>query len=48
MFESLDDKIKHDHDVDIPRKERYIRNALIAFLSIVLFGGLYYAVRMID
>jgi hypothetical protein len=48
MFDSLDDKIKHDNEVEIPRKERYIRGALIAFLSIVLFGGLYYAVRMID
>jgi len=48
MFDSLDDKIRHDHEVEIPRQERYIRNALIALLSILLFGGLYYAIRMID
>ncbi len=48
MFDSLEDRIKHDGEVETSRRERLCRNSLIAVLSVLLFGGLYYAVRMID
>jgi hypothetical protein len=48
MFDSLDEKIKHDDAVEISRKERIVRWVAIAVLSILLFGGLYFAVHMIE
>lgn len=48
MFDNLEDRIKHDGEVETSRKERLFRNTLIAVVSIVLFGGLYYAVRMVE
>jgi hypothetical protein len=48
MFESLDDKIKQDDAVEISRKERVIKGVVVAVLSVLLFGGLYFAVRMIE
>ena len=47
MFDSLDDRIKHDDDVEISRRERIGRWVVIAILSIVLFGGLYLSVHLI-
>jgi hypothetical protein len=48
MFDSLDDKIKHDAVVEISRKERIVKGVAIAVLSVLLFGGLYYAVRLVE
>ena len=48
MFDSLEDQIKHDEHIQISRKERIIQALAVAALSIVLFGGLYIAVRMIE
>jgi len=48
MFESLDEKIKHDDAVEISRRERVVKGVVVAVLSILLFGGLYYAVRMLE
>jgi len=48
MFESLDEKIKHDDAVEISRRERVVKGVVLAVLSILLFGGLYYAVRMLE
>ena len=48
MFDSLDEKIKHDDAVEVSRNERVFRMVLIAALSILLFCGLYYAVRMLE
>ena len=47
MFDSLEDRIKHDDDVEIPRSERIVKRVAIAVLSVLLFGGLYFAIRMI-
>jgi hypothetical protein len=47
MFDSLNDKMKQDDAVEIPRKERIVRWVAIAVLSVVAFGGLYFAVQMI-
>ncbi|HTP35342.1 MAG TPA: hypothetical protein VMJ75_24365 [Candidatus Acidoferrales bacterium] len=48
MFDSLEDKIKHDNTVEISRSERIAKGALIGVLSIVLFGGLYFAIRLLE
>jgi len=43
MFESLSDRIKQDEPLN--RTERLIRWAVVIVLSVLLFGGLYFAVR---
>jgi hypothetical protein len=48
MFDSLDEKIKHDDAVEISRKVRVVRGAVVTVLSILFFGGLYFAVRMME
>jgi len=48
MFDSLDEKIKHDDAVETSRNERIAKGLMIAILSVVLFGGLYFAVRMAE
>lgn len=48
MFDSLDEKIKHDDAVEISRSERIAKRVVVAVLSILLFGGLYFAVRMLE
>ena len=48
MFDSLEDQIKHDDDVEVTRKERIVKRVVVAVLSVLLFGGLYFAVRMVE
>ena len=47
MFDSLDEKIKHDDQVETTRKERIAKAFAIAGLSILLFGGLVVVVWML-
>jgi hypothetical protein len=46
MFESLSDQIKADDRKEISTRERVVRYTLISVLSVVLFAGLYMAVRL--
>lgn len=48
MFDSLSDQIKHDDQVETTTKQRIIKWVLIAVLSVLLFGALYFAVRVIE
>jgi len=48
MFDSLDEQIKHDDAVEKSLKERIMEWTVVAVLSVLVFGGLYYAVRMIE
>jgi hypothetical protein len=48
MFDSLDEKIKHDDAVETSRSERIGKRVAVVILSILLFGGLYFAVRMLE
>jgi hypothetical protein len=48
MFESLSERIKEDEHKEINRTERIIRWVVIAVLSVVLFGGLYMGIRMLQ
>jgi len=48
MFESLSDHIKEDEAADVTPKQRAIKWVLIAVISVVLFGGLYFAVKVLE
>ncbi len=47
MFESLDDQMKHDAKVQKTTKERLIEILAIVVISIVVFAGLFFGVRML-
>ncbi len=48
MFDSLADRIREDQHREVNSKERIIRWIAIPIVSIVVFGGLYYVVRMLE
>ena len=48
MFNSLDEEMKRDdQDTSTPR-ERWLRYAVVLLLSVVLFGGLYAGIRLLE
>jgi hypothetical protein len=47
MFDSLADRIREDEHKEVNSTERIIRWVAIAVISVALFGGLYYGVRML-
>ena len=48
MFDSLDDQMKRDEEATSTKTERMIRYAAIAVTSVLVFGGLYLGVQLID
>ena len=48
MFDSLADRIKEDQHKEVNNTERMIRWIVVALVTILLFGGLYYGVRMLE
>jgi len=48
MFESLDEQIKLDAHRSASNTERLIRWALIVLLSVIVFGGLYLGVHLMQ
>jgi hypothetical protein len=48
MFDSLADRIREDEHNEVNNTERYLRWAAVVVLSIVLFGGLYMGVRLLE
>jgi hypothetical protein len=48
MFDSLADRIREDEHRDVGNRERIIRYLAITILSVLLFGGLYFGVRMME
>jgi hypothetical protein len=48
MFDSLEERIKSDDSVGTSRRERIIKVLAVAVISILLFGGLYFAVRLME
>lgn len=48
MFESLDDQIKHDLDAQTSTRQKVLLWIAVAVASVLLFGGLYYGVRLIQ
>jgi len=47
MFESLADQIKHDEQEQFNSAERFLRWVAIAVVSVVAFGGLYFAIQLL-
>jgi hypothetical protein len=48
MFETLDDRIKQDEmEVSTPR-ERLLKWVLVGVVSVMLFGGLYLGVSLME
>jgi hypothetical protein len=49
MFDNLGDRIREDDHKEVSRSERVIRlAAIIVVLSILLFGGLFFGIRMLE
>jgi hypothetical protein len=48
MFDSLADRIKADEHQQVNNTERVIRWLAVIVLSVLLFGGLYFGVRMLE
>jgi hypothetical protein len=48
MFDSLADRIKEDEHSSVNNTERMVRWIVVAIVTILLFGGLYYGVRMLE
>lgn len=48
MFDSLDDQMKRDDAREVSSTERWLRYAAVAVVSILVFGGLYLGVRLLD
>ncbi len=48
MFESLDDQMKHDADETTTPRERWLKWLLVGIVSVLLFGGLYMGVRLLE
>ncbi len=48
MFESLDDHIKHDTEMESTRTQRLLRAVLALVVTVLVLGGLYMAVRMVE
>ncbi len=48
MFESLDDRMKHDEQEVTSTKERMLKWVVVAVISIIVFGGLVMGVRMME
>lgn len=46
MFDTLDEKIRQD-DAE-PKKEKIVKGIAILVISVVLFGGLYFMVRLAE
>jgi hypothetical protein len=48
MFDSLDEQMKHDDQVGATKKEQMFKWAAIVVISVLVFGGLYLAIQMME
>ncbi len=48
MFDSLSDRIKQDEHMAVNSTERLLRWTVVVVLSVLLFGGLYLGVKMLE
>lgn len=48
MFESLDDQIKHDTEAVSTKTERLLRWVIAVVAAVVVLGGLYLGVRLME
>lgn len=48
MFDSLADRIRQDERQEVNRTERTIRVIATLLIAVVVFGGLYFVVRLLE
>ena len=48
MFDSLADRIRQDEHNEVNNTERIVRWVAVLVISVLLFGGLYFGVRMLE
>jgi len=48
MFDSLSDRIRQDEQASVSTAQRLFRWLLVAILSVLVFGGLYLGVSMLE
>ena len=48
MFDSLDDQMKLDAAKETTKREQAVKWTVVAALSVLLFSGLYFAVRILE
>lgn len=48
MFDSLSDRIRADQHLEVNTTERLVRWAAVAVISVLVFGGLYYVIRLLE
>jgi hypothetical protein len=48
MFDSLEEQMKHDDQEAISPKERMLKWLFGAITAVVVFGGLYMGIRLIE
>jgi len=48
MFDSLDDTMKHDDQEVVSNKEKILRWVVIGVVSVLVFGGLFFGVSLLE
>ena len=48
MFDSLADRMKQDDKLEVSNTERMIRWFAVIIISVLVFGGLYFGVRLLE
>lgn len=48
MFDSLADKMKEDEAREVSKRERVVRYVTMLVISVVVFGGLYFGVSVLQ
>jgi len=48
MFETLDERIKQDEQDTISPREKYMKWAMTLVVTVLLFGGLYVGMLMME
>jgi Ni,Fe-hydrogenase I cytochrome b subunit len=48
MFDSLADRIRQDEHNEVSNNERLVRWLAMLVISLIVFGGLYMGIRMLE
>ena len=48
MFESLDDRMKHDEQEVTSTRQRILQWVVVGVISVIVFGGLWMGVRLME
>jgi len=48
MFDSLADRIKQDQNKEVNATERAVRLVAVILISVLIFGGLYFVIRVLE